>query len=207
MRRRLLLGLFVLGLTAFSAARAVSIEGLSSEFARRLEQKPVLRAGFVQEKLMPALKKPLILKGQMVLAKGKGVIWRVDSPLPMTYILSATQVVQISPQGERQVFNTRQMPGLGQLGYVITALFEGQYAALTAYFAAEVRDAASGWSLTLKAEKGPMAQAVRRIELQGGRQVDQIRLEEVSGHVSTIRFSNTVEAAALTPAELRLFQE
>ena len=80
-----------------------------------------------------------------------------------------------------------------------------QTQALDELFAASLSgDPERDWTLTLTPRATQTAQFVRRIALAGGRHLDEIRLEEAGGDVTTLSFSHTRLADALSPEESRL---
>lgn len=171
----------------------------------RLAQAEVIRADFVQSKAMAAFKKPLITRGELVYAPRHGVIWRIDHPLRLTYVLREDRLIEIDADGREQVKTTREQPAIAHVARLFRALLGGQTQALDELFDSRLSgDPEQSWTLNLTPRATQTAQFVRHITLKGGRHLDEIRLEEASGDTNTLSFSRTRQADALSPDESRL---
>ncbi|MBK9446123.1 MAG: outer membrane lipoprotein carrier protein LolA [Betaproteobacteria bacterium] len=201
--RRLILALLLL--TPFASPAAPTTAELAARMAQRIEQAPVLRADFTQEKAMTAFKKPLQTRGQLVFARGQGVIWQIDAPLKLTYVLGDDRIVEIGEDGIAQVRTARDIPGLAQVGSLFRALLGAQTEALAELFTITPEGTIDAWHLTLVPKPGPVAQAMREIRMSGSRHVERIRIEEANGDSTTLVFRNLREDRALLPAERERF--
>lgn len=201
---RRLIAALLLAVSA-AAGAAPSADDLAARLNQRLEQKPVLRADFVQEKQMAAFKKPLVTKGRLAFVRGQGVVWKIESPLKLTYVLTDERIVEIGEDGQPQVRTAQDVPGLAQVGKVFRALLGAQTGALKDLFAIAPEGSAEAWRLALTPKAGPVGQFMRRIDLAGGRHVDRIRIEEGNGDTTTISFRNTSEDDTPSAEERTLF--
>ena len=154
---------------------------------------------------MAAFKKPLQTRGRLVFARGQGVIWQIDAPLKLTYVLGEDRIVEISEDGIAQVRTARDIPGLAQVGSLFRALLGAQTEALAELFTITPEGAIDAWHLTLVPKPGPIAQAMREIRMSGNRHVERIRIEEANGDSTTLVFRNLREDRALLPAERERF--
>ena len=171
----------------------------------RLGQAEVIRADFVQSKAMAAFKKPLITRGELVFAPRHGVIWRIDQPLRLTYVLREDRLIEIDADGREQVKTAREQPAIAHVARLFRALLGGQTQALDELFDSRLSgDPEQSWTLNLTPRATQTAQFVRHITLKGSRHLDEIRLEEASGDTSTLSFSRTRLADVLNPDESRL---
>lgn len=181
-------------------------DNIAAHLGARLEQAPVVRAEFVQTKEMAAFKKPLITRGRLIFAKQQGVLWQIEQPLKLAYVLQDTRMVEIGEDGVAQIKTTQDVPGLAQVGRIFRALLGGQTKALADLFdSTGSGNPDRAWIMTLTPRNPQVAQFIKRISLAGGQHVDSIRIEEANGDSATIRFKNTVEAKALTAEELARF--
>jgi hypothetical protein len=187
------------------AAAAPSADDLAARLNRRLEQRPVLRAEFVQQKQMAAFKKPLVTRGRLVFVRGEGVLWKIEAPLKLTYVLTDDRIVEIGEDGGMQVRTAAEMPGIAQVGRVFRALLGAQTSALAENFTVVPEGTPEAWRLALTPKPGPLGQFMKQIQLAGGRHVDRIRIEETNGDAMAISFRNTVEDDAPTPEERAQF--
>jgi len=178
---------------------------LAARMAQRLDQAPVLRADFTQEKSMAAFRKPLQTRGKLVFARGQGVIWTIESPFKLTYILAEDRIVEIGEDGIAQVRTARDIPGLAQIASLFRALLGAQTEALAEIFTVAPEGTLDAWQLVLVPKPGPLAQAMREIRMSGGRHVERIRIEEANGDSTALVFRNTTEDRALVSAERERF--
>ncbi|MGE5385747.1 MAG: outer membrane lipoprotein carrier protein LolA [Betaproteobacteria bacterium] len=200
------LALLLCGAALAAPAGGEVAERIAARLGARLEQFPVVRADFVQTKEMAAFKKPLVTKGRLVFSRQNGVLWQIEQPLKLTYVLQETRVVEIGEDGAVQIKTAQDVPGIAQVGRIFRGLLGGQTKALGDLFdSAGSGDPERAWTLVLTPRNPQVAQFIRRITLAGGKQVDSIRIEEASGDTATMRFQHTSEAAAISAEEGRLF--
>lgn len=203
--RRTVLRAFLFGgmtlLVPFTARSADALSELSS----RIEQYPVVRAEFVQTKRMAAMKRPLVTSGRLTFSRKQGVLWQIEQPYRMSYVLGETRIVEIGSDGARRVRETRDVPGLAQVGRVFHAMLGANPAALREYFDVAVQGDAARWTVELKPRQAQLAQFLTGLQLSGGRFVEEIRIGETGGDSTQIRFRNSQSADALTEAEAQLF--
>jgi outer membrane lipoprotein-sorting protein len=203
------LALLLLGSGLAMAAPGPDVaERIATTLGARLEQFPVVRADFVQTKEMAAFKKPLVTRGRLVFARQHGVLWQIEQPLKLTYVLQEGRMAEIGEDGVAQVRTAQDVPGIAQVGRIFRGLLGGQAKALADIFdATGSGDPERAWTLALTPRSPQVAQFIRRITLTGGKQVDSIRIEEGNGDNATIRFRHTGEARELSAEERRLFEK
>lgn len=202
MRRLIVLCLLLF--PQWSVAAPTTAE-LAARMAQRLDQAPVLRTDFTQEKSMAAFRKPLQTRGKLVFARGQGVIWAIESPFRLSYVLAEDRIVEIGEDGVAQVRTTRDIPGLAQVASLFRALLGAQTDALAEHFTVTPEGTLDAWRLLLVPKPGPLTQAMKEIRMSGGRHVERIRIEETNGDSSTLVFRNTAEDRVLAPAERERF--
>jgi len=176
-----------------------------AQIASQIEQYPVVRAEFVQTTQMAALKRPLITTGRLTFSRQHGVLWQIEQPYRMSYILSEERIVEIGSDGVRRERGLRDVPGLAQVGRVFRALLGANTAALQEYFDVAVQGDTGKWEITLKPRQAQLAQFLTGMQLSGARFVEAIRIDEVGGDSTLIRLRNTQGADAPSAAETQLF--
>lgn len=200
MRRLILACALLLGLTPAGAEPAGT-----ARIHARLSQAEAIHADFVQTKEMAAFKKPLVTRGTLVFAPREGVLWQIEQPLRLTYVLRDERMLEIGADGREQVKIARELPGIAHVARVFRALLGGQTQALDEFFDSRLSgDPDKAWSIELTPRAAQTAQFVRRIVLKGGRDLDEIRMEEASGDATHIRFTRTRTDAALSTEERQL---
>lgn len=190
---------------AAGAWAAPTADDLTLRLNQRLSQHPVLRAEFVQEKRMAAFKRPLVTRGRLVFVRGQGVLWIIEAPLRLTYVLTDDRIVEIGEDGKAQTRTVQEVPGLAQVGRVFRALLGAQTDALKDMFTVAPEGSPDAWQLVLTPKPGPVGQYMRQIQLAGSRHVDKIRIEEGNGDATTISFRNTSESDSASAEERARF--
>jgi hypothetical protein len=191
-------------LCSFRLSSAAETDTLA-RIASQIEQYPVVRAEFVQSKQMAALKRPLITTGRLTYSRQHGVLWQIEQPYRMSYILGEERIVEIGSDGVRRERGLREVPGLAQVGRVFRAMLGANTAALQEYFDVELRGDTGKWEMSLKPRQAQLAQFLTGMQISGARFVEAIEIGEAGGDHTQIRLRNTQGASAPSAAELQLF--
>lgn len=176
-----------------------------AQLTARLDKAEVIHAEFTQTKTLQALKRPLRTSGQLVFARGQGVLWRIEKPYQASYALSAERVTEVGPDGSRRVRAAREVPALAQVGRVFQAIFQGDIKGLEEHFEVTVSGDAERWRVDL-APKPALARFLKGISARGGRFLDLIEVEETQGDRTRIEFRDSRLDAPLSEAEARLLR-
>lgn len=191
-----------------STLHAAPADDVANRLGAHLEQAPVIRAEFEQKKDMAAFKKPLVTRGRLVFARQHGVLWQIEQPLKLTYVLQEGRMVEIGEDGTTQSRTTQDAPAVAQVGRIFRALLGGQTKTLAEFFDSSGNgDPDKAWTITLNPRNPQVSQFIKRITLAGGKHVDSIRIEEANGDTASIRFRQTVEANELSAEERKLFNK
>ncbi len=178
---------------------------LLTQINAQFKQYPTLHAEFIQTKQMAALKRPLIISGKLVYARDKGLLWQIEQPYKVGYVLTELGIVEIGADGTRKTRGPREVPGLAQIGNVFRAVLSADTAVLRQYFDVSAHGDINNWQLSLQPRAGNLAQFMTGLELNGGRFVETIKVSEASGDATQMRFRNSRTAADLSEQELQLF--
>lgn len=180
----LCLGLLAVHVDARAAAPASAIAG-------RLASPPVLRGQFEQEKQLRGFRNPLLSRGDFVLAKDRGLLWTTRSPFASTLVLTRQHLlVRQADGGTRTLGDTKASPAVSTTNALLMALLAGDTEALSRQFVlSETVGADGSWRLQLVPKAGALKKVFARIELQGDRYVRSVRLDEVRGDRTDIRFT------------------
>ncbi|MCM5682690.1 outer membrane lipoprotein carrier protein LolA [Schlegelella sp. S2-27] len=205
-RRRalqLLGGLAVLGAAPVAAARDVI-----TEVQARLVETVVLRGQFEQTRTLKGFRRPLVSRGEFLVAKGRGVVWQTRQPFESTLVLTRERLVVREADGSSATrLDARTEPAVRTMNEVMFALMAGDLPVLTRRFRAEGELLGKeGWRLVLTPVEPGLAAQFSRLGLDGDRHVRTVRIEEASGDVSVIRLSDLQPAAVLTRDEEDRFE-
>ncbi len=171
------------------AARA---DDLAERIVERLASYPVVRADFVQERMVASLTRPVTSSGRMVLSRDQGLLWQIEQPVKEMLVFSATGTTE---GGIVQA----------ETGRLIRAIIGADLRELRQTFDIEARGDLDRWLLRLRPKGREVAQYLRGIDLAGGKHLEVIGIAEANGDSLTMRMRNFVVATDLDAAERRRF--
>ena len=194
-------GWLLLG-TALTASAAT----LAEQVQARLYNEPVLRGQFEQTQTLKGFSKPLVSKGDFLLARERGVIWATQSPFPSTLTVTRERIVSSNGKGAAQRIDASKEPGLKQVNDIVFALLSGDLKALSGKFdvSGEV-PAHGGWKLQLTPRDANLARFLGPVELSGDRFVESVHWRSGQGDDTQIHFSKQSTAPALAPDDAHRF--
>lgn len=176
-----------------------------SRIGAQIDRAPVIRAEFEQTKQMAALKRPLAMSGRLIYAQGEGVIWQIEKPYRVTYVLGDERVAEISADGTRREKNAKDIPGLAQIGRVFRAMIEADTARLGEYFEIDARTEGGRWEIALTPRQQNVGRFFSEMRLSGARYVERIAIAEAGGDSTIIRLIRTQGGNALDSNERQIF--
>ncbi|MCB5183729.1 outer membrane lipoprotein carrier protein LolA [Methylobacillus gramineus] len=168
---------------------------LLSAIGKQIEQHQVVRADFTQTKQMASLKRPLLTHGKLVYSSRHGVLWQIERPYRVSYLLGETKIIEISADGSRKERGVRDIPGLAQVGRVFRAMLGANTQALKDHFDATVTGTPQQWNIVLQPKQAQVQQFLQQLKLNGNQFVEQIEIAETSGDLTQIKFSNSTASA------------
>ena len=86
----------VLVVLLWTSGCAVAADDLADRIVERLASYPVVRADFVQERMVASLTKPVTSSGRMVLSREQGLLWQIDQPVKAVLVFGANGEGQTS---------------------------------------------------------------------------------------------------------------
>ncbi|MDW5416442.1 outer membrane lipoprotein carrier protein LolA [Iodobacter sp. CM08] len=201
--KTILMGLFFATLTL-----SVQATDLAASVKERLTQPAVLRGYFEQNKQVAGFKKPLISRGDFIVARDKGVLWRTKTPFAGTLRLSRDEIV--AKQGDGEVafrLSASKEPSVRMINGLLFSLLNGDVSSLGELFKIEGSVNGKSWQLLLTPKQAALGKIMRKIALSGDQFVRQIDLDEASGDQTTIRFTaQNTEPAKLSSDEMARFE-
>jgi hypothetical protein len=190
-RRR---GLIAFGLLALAAGWARA----QPRAAQTLRQGEVLRGRFRQERHLQGFRQPLVSEGGFLLAPGRGLIWRAETPFLVTTVVTPTGIVQRSRDAETMRLPVSRLPVLARLHALLDAALAGDWRALESEFKVAQLGDARDWRLTLtplRPEAAEEGMQLRELRLAGARFVERIEIEKPNGDVDRLSLSGQEIAA------------
>lgn len=209
MRRHLVLALWLLLPMAWvgHAQELTAPTALLSQVQAQLQQAPVLRGEFTQEKTLKGFKQPLLSSGRFVVAQGKGMVWLVQQPFASTLRLSPQALQSLQADGSLAFeMQASQEPVVRTINSMLLAVMSADVALLHQHFHVTGSvQGSKGWQLTLTPRDKMLAQWIQKIEVHGQQFVQQVKLLEGQGEVSLISIRNMALAQSLQGLDAQLF--
>lgn len=170
---------------------------LVKDVRARLVDAPLVRGQFEQKKTVAGFKKPLVSKGDFLLARDQGVLWNTRTPFASTLTVTRKSLsAQQGTGGAAYHLDSAKEPALAAVNELLFALLSGDIAALQKRFTVAgelVGD--KGWKLDLTPTDAGLSRVFKHIHLEGDGYVRQVQLDETRGDSSVISF----EQLAQTP--------
>lgn len=179
---------------------------LLTQIATQTAQHQVVQASFTQNKQMAALKRPLITEGRLVYSRDHGVLWQIEKPYRITYLLGEEQIIEIAADGSRKQRGVKDIPGLSQVGRIFRAMLGADTSTLQAQFNIQADGNPAEWHIHLQPKQAQVRQFLTALQLTGGQFVQTIQIDEASGDQTLLKFSNTQADISPTPEDLLLLQ-
>jgi hypothetical protein len=195
-----------LGCVLLLCALAANAADLMADVRARLGQPAVLRGEFEQSKHVAGFKKALLSKGDFLVARDRGVLWRTREPFAGVLKLTPNEIV--ATQGGALAFRLTAStePSVRVINGLMFSLLNGDVAALAEQFTIAGVAEAKSWSLTLVPRQPAFAKILTRIELSGDVYVRRIAMEEANGDRTVIQFhKQTPDPAKLSTDEAARF--
>lgn len=187
----------------FSCASLAQAFGLD-DLSRQLGAPAVIKGAFIQEKHLRALPQPLVSKGEFVLARDHGLLWLLKTPLQQDYRLNAQGIARRDANG------WQMLPGKNagaEQNRLFFAVLQGDSSGLQRDFELSLHGNPEHWQLQLTPRSLLLKQVFTRIDIAGGRYVQQIQLLETQGDSTVLRMPASTQADALTDAERNDFAD
>lgn len=192
--------------TAAPAATApkavISPSPIKPAMARRLASVPLLYGHFVQAKAIKGLNKPLTSRGDFLVAKDRGVIWRTQQPFNAAVAVTPKGIWSIKGGGagldpKEEAAGPKRSPvhqgNLGATMGMIQKVMAGDAADLGKAFKVAEAGTDSAWTLRLEPKDAVMARFIKSVSLKGSAHVDVVEYLEANGDSTHIAFSEVAE--------------
>lgn len=174
---------------------------------------PTLAAGqtlhgrFVQVRRLKGFASPLKSDGAFVLAPGRGLIWRIETPIKTTTVITPAGIRQIIDGDEVQHIDAAKAPFVAHFYDMLNGALLGNWEAMRHDFAVKTTGDRNAWRtiLTPLRPDDPIAGMIASIVITGGKMVDAIEINRANGDSENMTFlDQTVSSTALTGDDARL---
>jgi hypothetical protein len=181
-------------------------EDLLGGIRNRLGDPEIVRGEFEQKKVIEALGRPLVSRGDFVFVRDRGVIWRTRTPFAQTVQMTRAGLTQ--EQGGQVLFtlSADREPAIRAMSEIVLPLFSANFKQLERYFHLSGEAQGENWRVVLDPIPAVVSQIFRQVRLDGANHIQRVELLEANGDRTEIRFSRVRTGNAVTSEEKRLLQ-
>lgn len=176
-----------------------------AELQTQLQSTRVVRGNFTQQKFLRSLTQPLTSRGSFTLAPGRGLLWRVRSPLVQDLRITALGIARLDGQGRWQTLP--QHSGGSRESRLFLAVLAGDTDGLQQQFNLTLVGQPHDWELTLTPRAALLQQIFERIHISGGALVRSIELVETQGDRSVMSMTGAHAATEMLQDEEQAFAD
>lgn len=170
-----------------------------------LKDGDVLRGRFVQERHLQGFAQPVRSQGVFVIAPGRGLIWRTESPFAVTTVVTPAGLAQSVNGTETNRLAAARLPFLSKLYAMMAGALSGDWRALDGIFV--VTRQPGRVSLAPKGADDPVAQQITGISARLDRFVEEVEITKPAGDRDRLLFTDQVlNARPLDAEEAALLQ-
>ena len=177
-----------------------------TELLRPFQSVQTLRGSFEQEKTIPLFSKPFVSTGQFLSVRNRGLVWKSQTPVVSTLIMTPGQMVE-KINGQVRKF---QATGTGYdgLAILLPALLNGDIPLLTSYFTVSVTETPAQWTLKLTPRNKELAEIIDDVSVLGaGNILQKVLIRSKDGGDTRVSFSRvSVSADAPSATDLVSFE-
>lgn len=175
-----------------------------SQIAAQLGRARGVRARFTQTQTLQSMQRPLVSTGTLLFSRERGVIWQIEQPLRLTYVVTEAGVRTLDAAGKPVPGSQRNAAGIAQVSRMMRAMLGGDLSAMYSQFDVAAQGTPAHWRLRLTPAQPQLAQALRGLDLHGDTYVRGITIRAANGDETRLDFTDSASVETLGPAELAL---
>ena len=164
-----------------------------------LSNHTAVRAGFTQTRSNPALMQPQISHGTLLFVLAHGMLWQTEQPYQETIALTGSRAARLDAQGKLQPI--RDARGVSQVSQMLQSLLAGKPDDVLRQFDVQTSGTMTKWMLHFTPKQSRIAHVLASIDLNGDAFLEGIRIDMNDGSATDIRFTDALDAGAITAAE------
>lgn len=205
MSRRSLLGVgLVGGLLAVQVSLAAEpATDVLGQMEQAMADVKTVKTRFVQEKKMALFNHPLVTRGSIWVEPPEHLLWRVESPMQYALALDGSRVRQWDGEtGKTTSLSMEGNPVFAAVTEQLNAWFGGRYGLLAQDYDVERQAAAPATFVFVPKPTAPSAKMLKSVTVvfrADARYIASIRIDDRSGDVTTLTFTDTEINVPLDP--------
>jgi len=174
---------------------AANLPEFLNSLGNKVSDFKTLSTDFTQEKEMAMFKEKIVLKGRIYLEKPSRIAWHVDSPLRYSVLITDKLIRQWDEDSnEVQEISLTKNPIFQNVLNQLTVWFSGDYGSLVEVNVVRLVKHDPLVIEFIPREKNIAKKVIKSITItfrEDRKYLQQIRIQELSGDVTTIYFTNT----------------
>lgn len=200
-RTNLIYGILMTTLLVFSP---VSLAKTLVEVQEQLSAYNVVRGNFEQVRELELFDSPLVSSGTFIVAKQQGLFWRQTVPFDVELVLTKEKLSQKFASQKPKVMTSSDNPMVFYFTQIFLDLFQGNAESLKGKFKLTFHSKDREWVMSLVPTISPLDSVFSSIEISGTDNINRIRLVEVRGDTTTIRFSGQTHLSSELSSDEKL---
>lgn len=194
---------------AFAAEPALTdLPGFLNGLGKKVSDFKTLKTEFVQEKKMAMFKEKLVLKGRIFLQKPNRIAWHVDSPLRYSVLITDKLIRQWDEDTNQvQEISLAKNPVFQNVLGQLTVWFSGEYGTLLDTNNVRLVKRSPLVMEFTPRENNMAKKVIKSITItfrEDQKYLQQIRIQELNGDITTIHFTNTLLNAPLNSSSFEV---
>ena len=193
-RRRHVIALAIAA--SVGSGRAVQAQTLT------LANGEVLSGRFVQQRFLKGFNSPLTSTGSFILAPGRGVVWRGETPFTLMTAMGPGGLIQRVAGGATTHYPASRLPAIAQFYEIFAAALSGDWQKLGSVFGVRREGTDNDWTMTLTPMRNMEGGLpLRQVVVRGRGYVDLVEVTRANGDWDRIEFSQQAPSRAPIDAD------
>ena len=188
---------------AHPATAAGLRESLLAPVTQDLARATVLTGQFTQRRVLREIPRPLVSKGDFLLARELGVQWRTHDPFDSELVLTRNGMTLRADAADTVELSTQEQPGVRAVAEIVFALFALDLETLERRFLLFAAGTPDEWQIGLRPRDAVTASVFRQAVISGSRQVERVVLEDAAGDPTEVNLSDVASRSAPLSASER----
>ena len=176
----------------------VALFSLSSLFSQDLKTaldplKPgqILKAEFIQKKVIKDIPKPLVSKGVVVIHSDKGLLWQTNTPFKQATFLNAEGIYSLQ-QSKKTPLTKANATQAKKVSEILSKILSGDFDALDFFDIEDMESSDKKWKKRLIPKVEGIKNFLTSIDVVGSNHIHYVTLHRKNNDVETIEFSNHI---------------